>query len=67
MKSALPDLPVMMPPASSIRVTMVASKDGSQPAMAAVPFVQGIPAMPMLSCRRSVYQLLGHLILAEEL
>src|ERR671938_740880 len=42
-------LPTISPPASSMRVTTVASNSGTYPSTAALPFIIGTPATQMLS------------------
>src|SRR5271157_86769 len=48
-KSSHTALPIISPPASSIRVTTVASTSGTNPSNMAEPFIMGIPARQMLS------------------
>src|ERR1700676_2224920 len=48
-KSSQAALPAMVPPASKIRVTTVASSSGTYPSSSAEPFIIGTPATQILS------------------
>src|SRR5580704_5553524 len=50
-------LPTMVPPASRMRSTTVASISGMQPSSVADPFIIGTPASMMLSLRTTVLPL----------
>src|SRR5262245_56598311 len=47
-------LPTMVPPASRIRVTTVASTSGTYPSSVEAPFIMGTPARQMLSFSATV-------------